>query len=171
MASLITLGLSEILVGAASTSGTMPASPTKIGKTYKDSCKMAQATSDVTEHFEEGKAAPEYRKKQKKIPALTFSIMDPDAQVLADYVGGTFTAATVGPPATPATWGFNGDETVANKAVRVKTTQGLWIDIPNADIEANINAEFSAKGIFLVDFIVTPLAVTAGKALTAYAGS
>lgn len=165
---LITLGLAEILVGEASPGGTMPASPTKIGKTYKDSCKLAQATSDITEHFEEGKAAPEVRKKQKKVPVLTFSIMDPDAQLLADYVGGTFTAVA---GEVPAKWGFNGDEEVENKAIRIKTEQGLWIDIPNADIEAVINADFSAKGIFLVDFTVTPLAVTAGKALVAYAGA
>lgn len=168
---LITLGLSEILVGVASPIGTMPASPTKIGKTYKDSCKMVQATSDVTEFFEEGKAVPEVRNKQKKVPVLTFSIMDPDAQLLADYVGGSFTASSAGTPVVPAKWGFNGDEVVANKAVRVKTTQGLWIDIPNADIEAVINAEFSMKGIFLVDFTVTPLSVSAGKSLTAYAGA
>jgi hypothetical protein len=167
---LITLGLAEILVGTASEAGTMPVSPTKIGKTYKDSCKLVQGTSDVQEHFEEGKAAPEVRKKTKKIPVLTFSIMDPDAQLLADYIGGTFTAAGTA-PVTPAKWGFNGDEIVANKAIRVKTVQGLWVDVPNADIEAVINADFSAKGIFLVDFTITPLAVTAGKALTAYSGS
>ena len=97
--------------------------------------------------------------------------MDQDAQLLADYVGGTFTAAVTGANPVPAKWGFNGDETVANQAVRVQTKQGLWIDIPNADIEAVINAEFSTKGIFLVDFTVTPLSVSAGKSLVAYAGS
>jgi len=159
--SLITLGLSEILVGAAAPGGTMPGSTAKIGKTYKDSCKLVQATADVTEFFEEGKATPEVRRKQKKVPVLTFSIMDPDAQMLADYIGGTNVAGV---------WGFNGDEIVTNKAIRIKTAQGLWFDIPNADIEAVINAEFSMKGIFLVDFTVTPLAVTAGKSIMAYNG-
>lgn len=168
---LITLGLSEIQVGTAAPNGTMPTTLTKVGKTYKDSCKLAQATSDITEHFEEGKAAPEVRLKQKKIPVLTFSIMDPDAQALTDFVGGSFTAAVTGANPVPAKWGFNGDESVANKSVRVQTKQGLWIDIPNADIEAVVNAEFSTKGIFLVEFTVTPLAVTANKALVAYAGS
>lgn len=42
MASLITLGLSQIMVGTAAPDGTMPtAALTKIGKTYKDTCKMA----------------------------------------------------------------------------------------------------------------------------------
>jgi hypothetical protein len=158
---LITLGLSQIKVGLASASGEMPTTLTKIGKTYKDSCKLAQASSDVTEHFEEGKAAPEVRKKQKKVPVLTFSIMDPDSDLLTDYVGGTNTGGI---------WGFNGDETVENKAIRIETEQGHFIDIPNADIDAVVNAEFSMKGIFLVDFTVTPMAVTAGKSILAYDG-
>ena len=161
--SLITLGLAQIEVGIASTLGVMPGSLAKIGKTYKDTCKLAQATSDVTEHFEEGKSAPEVRKKQKKIPVLSFSMMDPDVQTLIDYVGGTLTDGTK--------WGFSGNETVANKAIRIKTEQGFYVDIPNADIEAVVNADFSAKGIFLVDFTITPLAVTAGKSIMAYDGA
>jgi len=159
--SLFTLGLSQILVGTAASNGVMPVSPVKIGKTYKDSCKLVQATADVTEFFEEGKATPEVRRKQKKVPVLTFSIMDPDVQMLADYIGGTNVAGV---------WGFNGDETVANKAIRVQTEEGMWIDIPNADIEAVINAEFSKKGIFLVDFTIMPMAVTAGKSIMSYPG-
>lgn len=165
MASVITIGLSEIQVGTAAPGGTMPASLAKLGKTYKDSCKMSQPPSEVTEHFEEGKAAPEYRKKTRKVPQLTFSIMDPDCEFLAEYIGGTYTAATAGPPATPAIWGFDGSEIPDDVAIRVVTEEGLDICIPNADIEAVVNADFSAKGIFLVDFTVTPKAVSAGKAI------
>lgn len=43
--SLITLGLCEIQVGAAGADGKMPLEMTKIGKTYKDTCKMAQDAS------------------------------------------------------------------------------------------------------------------------------
>lgn len=158
--SLITLGLSEIQVGAASKAGTMPTSLNKIGKTYKDTCKIAQDAADVTEHYEEGMAAPEVRKKSRKIPKLTFSIMDANVQDLVDYVGG----ANVGTESAPK-WGYDGNEVVANKAIFVKTEQGLDFEIPNGDIEAVINADMSAKGIFLVDFTVTPMAVDAGKAL------
>lgn len=163
MGSLITLGLTEILVGAAASGGTMPGSLTKIGKTYKDSCKIMQDASDVTEHFEEGKAAPEVRRKTKKMPKLTFQLMDPDVTLLSQLVGGTITDSTK--------WGFDGTEDVINKAIRLKSEQGLWFDIPNADIEAVINAEFSEKGIFLLDVTVTPLAVSAGKPIVAYDGT
>lgn len=157
----ITLGLSEIQVGVASASGAMPGSLTKIGKTYKDTCKLVQASSDVTEHFEEGKSAPEVRRKSKKMPILTFSLMDPDPTLLASLVGGELTGGV---------WGYDGSEDVENKAIRVVSEQGLWVDIPNGDIEAVINAEFSTKGIFLLDVTVTPLAVTSGKPYQSYIG-
>lgn len=160
--SLITLGLSQIQVGVAAANGTMPGTLTKIGKTYKDSCKLNQAASDVTEHYEEGKASPEVRLKSKKMPVLTFSIMDPDTQMLTDYIGGTLTSGK---------WGFDGSEIVTNKSIKVVTDQGLVVEVPNADIEAVVNAEFSKKGIFLVDFTVTPMAVTSGKSIYAYDGS
>ena len=103
------------------------ASMTKIGKTYKDTANINQDAADVTEHFEEGKSAPEVRKKSKKIPKVTFSLMNPDPTMLATYVGGTVDEK--------GGWGYDGDEVTANKAVYVETEQGLDFAIPNGDIE------------------------------------
>ena len=157
----ITLGLCQILVADANAAGTMPAkaSMTKIGKTYKDTANINQDAADVTEHFEEGKSAPEVRKKSKKIPKVTFSLMNPDPAILAAYVGGEVD--------NNGDWGYDGDEVTANKAVYVETEQGLDFAIPNGDIEAVINGALSASGIVLVDFTVTPCAVTTGKAIRA----
>ena len=157
----ITLGLCQILVADASAAGTMPAKAdmTKIGKTYKDTANINQDAADVTEHFEEGKSAPEVRKKSKKIPKVTFSLMNPDPAMLAAYVGGEVD--------NNGDWGYDGDEVTANKAVYVETEQGLDFAIPNGDIEAVINGALSASGIVLVDFTVTPCAVTTGKAIRA----
>lgn len=154
----ITLGLSQILVGTASPEGNMPdvSAMTKIGKTYKDTCKIAQDPSEVTEHYEEGKAAPEYRKKSKKVPKFTFSLMDVSAKMLADYMGGK---------ESNGTWSFDGDEKVDNYAIRIEPEQGLAFDIPNGDIEAVVNADMSSKGIFLLDVTVTPMAVGQGGAI------
>ena len=164
---MVTLGLAEILVGTASEAGTMPAESamTKLGKTYKDTAKFSQEASEVTEHFEEGRAAPEVRKKSKKIPKLTFSIMDADIDALVKYVGGTKVSKS---GSAKTRWAFDGSELVDNRAILVKTEQGLYFEMPNADIEAVVNADMSAKGIFLVEFTVTPLAVKDGKALRAY---
>lgn len=158
MVTTITLGLSRILVGTASPEGNMPesGSMTKIGKTYKDTCKITQDQSEATEHYEEGKAAPEYRKKSKKVPKISFSLMDVSAKMLADYMGGKESGGE---------WSFNGDEKVPNYAIRVEPEQGLAFNIPNGDIEAVINADMSAKGIFLLDVTVTPMAVNQGGAI------
>lgn len=160
MSSVITLGLSQIKVGNASTAGTMPNDLTKIGKTYKDSCQITQDASDVTEHFEEGHAAPEVRKKTKKMPIIKFSLMDCDVDALVQYIGGTKDAST-------QAWNFDGSSINSNKAIRIETEQGLDFDIPNADIEAVINAQLTSSGIFLVEFTVTPMAVDNGKAIVA----
>lgn len=164
---MVTLGLAEILVGTASEAGTMPEenAMAKLGKTYKDTAKFSQEASEVTEHFEEGRAAPEVRKKSKKIPKLTFSIMDADIDALVKYVGGTKVNKS---GSAKTRWAFDGSEQVENRAILVKTEQGLYFEMPNADIEAVVNADMSAKGIFLVEFTVTPLAVKDGKALRAY---
>ena len=153
----ITLGLSEIQVGTAAANGVMPGSMTKIGSTYQDTCKLNQEAAEVTEHFEEGKASPKVRNKQKKVPVLTFSIMDADVDQLIALVGGSLEDASK--------WGFDGTEVVANKSIKVITEQGYDIEIPNGDIEAVITADISKKGIFLVDVTVTPMAVTAGKSI------
>lgn len=157
--SVITIGLARIAVGTAAPNGTMPSELTKIGKVYKDTCKIAQDAAEVTEHFEEGKSAPEVRKKTKKVPKVTFSLMDCDPDALVKYIGGEKVNTTG--------WGFNGDEITSNIAIKIESEQGLDFFIPNADVEAVINADMSAKGIFLVDFTVTPCAVTSGKAISA----
>lgn len=164
---MITLGLSEILVGPAAPDGNMPKPDQlkKIGKTYKDTAKLGQDKSEVTEHYEEGRAAPEVRKKTKKIPVFTFSIMNADIDMLVAYVGGTKEEKKEG---GKSKWTFDGSENVANCSFLIKSDQGLWFEVPNGDIDAVINSEMSAKGIFLVDFVVTPLAVSEGKAIRAY---
>lgn len=163
----ITLGLSEIRVGDAAPNGVMPTSLEKIGRTYKDTCKLTQEAGEVTEHFEENNPAPIIRFVEKKIPKLVFSIMDADVDALAAYVGGKV-VETGSDPNKVRTWQFDGTEKVAPRSIQVRTKQGLYIDIPNGSIEAHINAEFSAKGIFLVEFEVTPLSVDKNGAIRAY---
>lgn len=164
---IVTIGLSEILVGAAAPNGTMPAATAmkKIGKTYKDTAKLSQESAEVTEHFEEGNPAPIVRKVVKKIPKFAFSIMNADIDTLVEYVGGS----KINKSGSEKTkWAFDGNEIVPNRSILIKSEQGLYFEIPNANIEAVISADLSAKGIFLVDFVVTPCAVTSGKAIRAY---
>lgn len=155
MASVITLGLVDIKIGAPAVDGGPSTTLTKIGKTYKNTCTLVQDVADVTEHFEEGQASPEVRRKFKKSPVLKFSIMDPDLQFLAEHVGGTVTGS-----GATAVWNFDGAMIITDKTVVATPQQGLEITIPRGDIEAVINSNFSDEGIFLVDFTVTPLTPT-----------
>lgn len=150
--SLISLGLSEIQVGQIAADGGEATSYTKIGKTYQNTCKLQQETGDVTEHYEEGQAAPEVRKKKKKVPVLTFSIMDPDPTFLEAYLGGTTTGT-----GDDMEWSWSDTAEEIEASIRAIPEVGLVYTIPRGDIEAVLNADMSSQGINLVDFTVTPL--------------
>lgn len=156
----ITIGLDQVKFGAASSAGVMPSSMTKIGMVYKGTANLTQDAADVTEHFEEGKAVPFYRKKTKKAPVLTFSLVVDDLQQLVKTVGGSLINDTEG---NVTGWGFNGDETANDQAVLAVTKQGLDIEIPNGDIEAVCTEDIGGDGVFRVDVTVTPKAVAEGK--------
>ena len=153
---MITLGLKEIQVGIAAENGIMPTVLTKIGKVYKGTCKVAQDKSDVSEHFEEDQPAPVARIKVKKIQKISAQIIVETVEQMAQYIGGSVDS--------DGRYGYNGNELVANRAVKVITKQGLNIAIPNADVEATLNADLSSEGICVFDIEFTPMAVTEGKA-------
>lgn len=152
MSSVISLGLSEIQVGAISPDGDVSKSFAKIGKTYENTCSLKQDNAEVTEHYEEGQAAPEVRKKRKKVPVLKFSIMDPDVEFLKTYLGGKVVGVS-----DEAVWQWTDVDEGIELSVRAIPEVGLVYTIPRADIEAVLNADMSTKGINLVDFTVTPL--------------
>lgn len=148
----VSLGLSEIQVGAIAADGGEATSYSKIGKTYQNTCKLQQEKADVTEHYEEGQSAPEVRKKKKKVPILTFSIMDPDPTFLKAYLGGEVTGT-----GDDMEWSWSDTDEDIEASIRVIPEIGLVYTIPRADIEAVLNADMSSQGINLVDFTVTPL--------------
>ena len=152
MSSVITLGLSQIQVGAIEPDGDVSKAFKKIGKTYENTCTIKQDNAEVTEHYEEGQTAPEVRKKRKKAPVLKFSIMDPDVEFLQTYLGGTTTGE-----GDEAVWQWTDEVENIEYSVRVIPEVGLVYTIPRGDIEAVLNADMSSKGINLVDFTVKPL--------------
>ena len=153
--SLISLGLSEIQVGKIAEDGGEASTYAKIGKTYQNTCKLQQETADVTEHYEEGQAAPEVRKKKKKVPVLKFSIMDPDVTFLKEYLG-----VTVAGSGDEAVWSWSDTDEDIVASIRAIPDVGPVYTTPRADIEAVLNADMSSQGINLVDFTVTPLKPT-----------
>lgn len=150
--SLISLGLSQVQIGKIGADGGEATTYKKLGKTYQNTCKLTQESAEVTEHFEEGQAAPEVRKKRKKAPTLAFSIMDPDVDFLKEYLGGTVTGT-----GDTAVWSWSETDAEIEASIRVIPEVGLVYTIPRGDIEAVLNADMSSQGINLVDFTVTPL--------------
>lgn len=167
---MITIGLKYILVGTAITDKTAAqiratvnaATFKKIGKVYQDTCQINQDAAEVTEHFEEGVAAPEVRRKKRKIPAARFSLMNPSGLHLVNYEGGE--------AVDTAGWGTDGTEVIQNKCIILVAEQGLTFVIPNADIEAVLTGNLSASGILLLDCTVTPL-TNSGKSIYAFPSS
>lgn len=162
--SMISLGLSEIQVGTIATDGGEAESYIKIGKTYQNTCKLQQDNAEVTEHYEEGQSAPEVRKKKKKVPVLTFSIMDPDPTFLKTYLGGTTSG-----DGDEMVWSWSDTDEDIEVSLRVIPEVGLVYTIPRADIEAVLNANMSSQGINLVDFTATPIKPAKAGVATIYA--
>ncbi len=159
MSAKYTYGLKGIYVGTADPStGAVPAMAnlTKLGEVYQETCNFNQDDPEITEHREEGVAAPKVVQQSKTLPYITLSLMDPSAAVLASVFGGTPSGDN---------WGINGDEADVVKSVRLVTKVGLDFGFPNALLTAKMNTTtIGDKTIVLVDVTIRPQAVASGKA-------
>lgn len=154
MASIITLGLSSILVGAVANDGGAGTTLAALGLTYQDSCKMTQDDPEVNEFFAEEYEDPIVRKQKKGKTTFSFQLMNADAEALAAVFGGTVTGTT------PKVWNSPTVSPTIEKTVKITPQEGLTITIPRGSLTAKINAEFSRKGLFLIDVMVVPLTPT-----------
>ena len=155
MASITTLGLSSIQVApVASDGGPGTTGFTAFGLTYQDSCKLTEEDGETTEFFAEEVEDAIITKTKKGKTTLTFSVMDPDATAMQKLFGGELQA---GPPKQ---WGAPSSIPTIEKTVKIAPAQGMQITIVRGQVKAKINAEFSRKGLFLVDVTVTVLAPT-----------
>jgi len=156
---VFTLGLSQVIVGEKQPDGAVidESLQEKIGMVYEGTCGLNQAESEVTEHKEEGAAAPAIVFTQKQPIILTFSLMNMDIDMMVKYIGGIKIPGVGG---KPDMWGFDGSETVDNYSIRILPKHGLAFYVPNAKIDAVVTGEMTSEGIFLVAFTITPLAVS-----------
>ena len=166
MSATYTYGLKEVLVGTADAStGTVPAigNLLKLGEVYQETCSFNQDDPEITEHREEGVAAPKVVQQVKTLPYITLSLMNPSADVLSKVFGGS---------ASGDAWGINGDEADIVKSVRLVTKVGLDFGIPNALLTAKMNTTtISDRTIVLVDVTIRPQGVASGKAFQTLAKS
>lgn len=144
--SVVTLGLTKIEVGAIAADGDMGTSLNTLGYTYQDTCKMTQDDPETTEHYAEEVDDPIVSSSRAGKTKFAFSIMDADLTVLQTLLGGETTGA-----GNAQKWSAPDKLLVIEKSVRITPEQGLKFEVPRMKLVSKINAEFSKKGILLID--------------------
>ncbi len=139
-----TLGLSKIEVGAIGTDGAMGTSLAALGYTYQDTCKMTQDDPETTDLYAEEVDDPVVSISRGGKTNFAFSLMNPSVTSLADLLGGTADEAA-------GTWTAPDTIPTVEKSVRITPEQGLKFEIPRLRMVSKINAEFSKKGILLIE--------------------
>lgn len=148
---IYTLGLSKIEVGAIASDGGMAADAdlATLGYTYQDTCKMTQEEPETTEHYAEEVDDPVVSTSRGGKTLFDYSIMNPSVLVMADLLGGTGTEGNG--ETTQDKWEAPDKLPVVEKSVRITPEQGLKFDIPRMKLVSKINADFSKKGILLIE--------------------
>lgn len=147
--SIFTLGLSLIEVGAVGQEGDMGTTLASLGYTYQDTCKMTQEEPETTDHYAEEVDDPVVSISRGGKTNFAFSIMNPSVKVLEDLLGGTGTEGNG--TTTHDKWEAPDKIPVVEKSVRITPEQGLKFEIPRMKLLSKINAEFSKKGILLIE--------------------
>lgn len=158
---LVTLGLSKIEIGAIGEDGAMGTALAALGYTYQDTCKMTQEDPEVTDHYAEEVDDPVVSTTRGGKIKFNFSIMNADLKVLETLLGGTISGT--GPTEK---WTAPAKLPIIEKSVKITPEQGLQFEIPRMRIDAKINAEFSKKGIMLIEVsgtVLTPTKTGEGK--------
>lgn len=145
------MGFLKIEVGAIDSDGGMAADAdlATLGYTYKDTCKMAQEEPETTEHYAEEVDDPVVSTSRGGKTTFDYSIMNPSVLVMADLLGGTGTEGDGS--TTQDKWEAPDKLPVVEKSVRITPEQGLKFDIPRMKLVSKINADFSKKGILLIE--------------------
>lgn len=157
---IYTLGLSKIEVGAMASDGGMAADDDlkALGYTYQDTCKMTQEDAETTEHFAEEVDDPVVSISRGGKTNFAFSIMNPSVTVMADLLGGTGTEGDGS--TTQDKWEAPDSIPTVEKSIRITPQQGLKFEIPRMQLVSKINAEFSKKGILLIEVTGTVMQPT-----------
>ena len=144
--SIVTLGLSKIEVGDIAEDGSMGTTLKSLGFTYQDTCKMSTDDAEETDHYAEEQDDPVVTTVRGGRTRFVFSVMDADLQVLADLLGGEITGT--GPTEK---WEAPAKLPIIEKSVKITPEQGLQFEIPRMRLVSKFNAEFSKKGIMLIE--------------------
>jgi hypothetical protein len=155
MADVYTLGLAKIEIGDIANDGGMGTSLDVLGQTLQGTCNISQDDPETTEFFAEELDDPVVSISKRGKTTLTFSIMNPDVQVLQKALGGTVSGS-----GDAAKWSSPTQIPIIEKSVKVTPQQGLIFEFPRVKIVAKINGAFSRDNIFVIEVTGTALQPT-----------
>lgn len=153
MAHVVTLGLSKILgkTGEPTKGDFNEDGYTVFGLTYEDTAKMTQADAEATEFYAEEEDDPiEIIEKGGKI-TFTFSIMNPDTDLLKRLFGGEVAEDI---------WAYPDATASIEESVIIVPRKGLKFQVPRMKLNVKFNGEFSKKGLLLLDVTGTVMKPT-----------
>lgn len=147
----ITIGLASIKVADILADGATGTTFAPLGYTYENTCKFTEADPETTAFYaEEVDDAIDSSEKAGETK-LNFSIANPDVDTLVAVFGGTKDGSSWHAPET---------KPVIEKSIEVTPKKGLKFTIARAKLTAKLNADFSRKGLFLVEVSCTILVPT-----------
>lgn len=148
---LITIGLASIKVADILADGATGTTFAALGYTYENTCKFSEADPETTSFYaEEVDDAIDTSEKPGETK-LNFSIANPDVDTLVAVFGGTKVGNAWHAPDTKPT---------IEKSIEITPKKGLKFTICRAKMTAKLNADFSRKGLFLVEVSCTILQPT-----------
>ncbi len=140
---------------AAGAAGTMPSSGFQPVDVYQDTANFTESDGNSTTHKSET-SSKKIVVKTKGDKQLVFSIMDPSKAERAAFEGGTYTPATEGQNATPATYVEPSSYSPIKMAFIVLPDEGDALHIPIADVIAKMNTTYAKTGISLLEVKADP---------------
>lgn len=158
MAKVTALGLSKIEVADIDpTTGLAKGEYSTLGKTYENTCKLTEDDPEETEFYCEEEDDPQETISKRGKTKLAFSIMNANAKAFSTIFGGTYTEKTGD---TPAFWESPDQLVEVEKYVKITPRIGGVVEIRRLKMRAKVNADYSKKGLFLVEVsgtVMTPL--------------
>lgn len=156
---LATMGIKALyykkLTASEIAAGTMPSSGFTAVDVYQDTATFTEGDGNSTTHKSET-SSKKIIIKSKGDKQLVFSIMDPSKQIRADFEGGTYTPATTGQNASPATYEEPENYSPIKMAFIILPDDGDALHIVRADVVAKINTTYSKTGISLLEVVADP---------------
>jgi len=149
---LITIGLASVQVADILGDGGTGTTFAALGYTYENTCKFTEADPEETSFYVEEVDDPVETSTKAGDIKLNFSIANPDVDTLVSVFGGKKTGGN--------TWEAPASKATIEKSIKITPKKGLIFTVCRANMVAKLNADFSRKGLFLIEIACTVLAPT-----------